>query len=180
MNPPAKPKPFQPTRRRLRWLWPLLFVIAVATMAGGVVFGWQPFVHRYAPMTERWSQCQVCERHRDEKWILKTKTRDVVTENECSRWIDTFMPEHDHIWSISSGSDRETWFGSQVMGCGGDPALYSIYRQRADLGEAKAQALVKKYADFARAPRTKDYYQQRKTLTGLITRNPDAALEWKP
>jgi hypothetical protein len=87
---------------------------------------------------------------------------DRVTTNELSDWVDTFVPAaHEHLWYSSSSSRREHWFGSRVIGCGpGMSAIPTIYRQRAELGEAEARRLAEQFHDLATTPGVEDRFAQ--------------------
>lgn len=102
---------------------------------------------RYAPFRTVESGCPVCGRTRTQTSRRGRLVSDVISENDCSRWVDSFIGSgHAHMWVPASSSNRSEWFGSYVIACGGGAHSTSlIHRNKQRLGELRAQQLVKQY-----------------------------------
>lgn len=127
--------------RRVRLAaWCLAALIALAAWPT-----WKWVAATYGPYSRQESQCLVCHRERTVEKIYGRQPLVQIDTNEYSDWIDTFVPEHEHVWSVHTGYHRSCWFGSKSIGCGGIPTLSAIYRQRDKLGEVSARRLVGKF-----------------------------------
>lgn len=176
MSSTAAVKATKPRIYRLpRWRGPVRFVLIVALVAA-VYAGWKPFVFRFAPMSRTESQCLVCGRHRDELAVRGVAVHDRITQNERSRWIDSFLGAHEHVWLGSTKYHRQSWFGPMSIGCGGNPNLSTIYRMRGELGEVRAQAIVLEHARFVQSGPPNDLVRVDKFLETLL-RDPDELLD---
>ncbi len=118
---------------------------------------WERIADRFLPTKHRDSQCLICSRQRDQRWVCGWMLKDKITTNVYSEWIDTFTPlGHQHVWATANISTRDRWFGSMMVGCGGNATISRIYKQRGTLGEQKCQQLVVKFQELARQPNSEN------------------------
>ena len=68
-----------------RWRPPLALVFALLAASLLIWIRTDAFAERYGPMREVESQCLLCNRVRNEKWLSTRKVVDQVIETDCSR-----------------------------------------------------------------------------------------------
>ncbi len=129
-----------------RWRLPLVLVFALLAAALLVWIRTDTFAERFGPMRYVESQCLLCDRHRNEKWLSTRKVVDQVIETDRSRWADTVSnPEHKHVWLAATHCERSRWFGSMSIGCGGVRTVYEIFVHR---GEFDADEIREMFAEL--------------------------------
>ena len=125
-----------------RWQRPLSLVFVLICF---LLLTWirsNDFAERYGPMRYVESHCQLCDRHRTEKWLSTRKVIDQVVETDCSRWADNYIrPKHEHLWLQSTDTERVRWFGSMYIGCGGVRSVYEVFANRAKFDEAEIREM---------------------------------------
>ena len=114
-----------------RWRIPLALVLALLSGSLLIWIRTDAFAERFGPMREVESQCLLCNRSRNEKWLSTRKVVDQELETDCSRWVNTvFDPRHEHVWLAHTRYERSRWFGSKSIGCGGVRTAYQIFDHR--------------------------------------------------
>lgn len=129
---------FLKTRRR-----PLLVAAAVLM---GIVWVWQSawpwFRDRYAPFDNSRRFCRLCGCELHEYWVWSRPRLDTIEPTECSRWVDSFLPTHEHEWGSGSSSHRSKWFDHTLIACRGSEPILWIHRLRGKLGEHDCRRLA--------------------------------------
>lgn len=139
---------------------------------------WPEYCEQYGPMSYHSSQCLVCQRLRDEKWVCGAKVRDTITTNEYSDWVDSFVSkEHDHDWLISTRFTRSDWFGIESLGCGGIPTIAEIHRMRERIGEDSAKRLIIEYHKLVRARDENTPLKSLDEFLNVVIKDPKSLLQ---
>jgi hypothetical protein len=154
----------------------LLLMFSLCAILGVFVF-WGAISDAYGPMEQAESQCLICQRGRVERSVCGSQVKDEITTSQYSDWIDTFVSsEHEHVWLVYSHSNRRNWFGNQAIACGGIPALSMIFSRRGELGEQKAQELVRKFHELVKAKPRFDF-EELNVFTNTIADDPNSLLD---
>jgi len=163
--------------RIVRWMaWALAIAIAL-----GAWPAWRWFAYTYGPYTCTESQCLICHRERTIEVSCGRQTFDRIDTNEYSDWIDTFVPEHEHVWLGHTDYYRGRWFGNKSIGCGGIPTLSTIYQQREKIGEDQARRLVLKFHELVRTRDVAtDGLKELDEFTLAIHNDPESLLKEEP
>lgn len=120
----------------------LLMVIAVLVL-------WQIAPQRWAPYRTITSACVFCGAARCKTARQGKMVEHDIFPNEVSRWVQSLHPEHtDHTWVMVSVASRESWFGRQVIGCGGGPettGAYYAFLATQKLGAAEGERYLSEF-----------------------------------
>lgn len=130
--------------------WTMLVGICVTLFFGAAMaakFG----PRKYGPMRTTSGSCLLCGRHIQIEKFTGSPRETIITDTEVSAWVDRFVPAtHGHVWSFHSSTERDRWFGSATIGCGGgEPGVEGIWLvgQRRDW--ATAESLLREYVTLA-------------------------------
>lgn len=99
-------------------------------------------VERYGPMSRVYSSCRICDRHRVitwVKWPWQRKAHDHVEETEASRWVDSIVGSHEHLWVHGTCDSRERWFGGGMSVCCAGLPISTIHHYRDVLSDEEAR-----------------------------------------
>ena len=158
--------------RILRWTaWGMAALMALAAWPA-----WRWVAANHGPYSRQESQCLICHRERTVERVYGRQPLDQIETNENSDWLDTFVPEHEHVWAVHTGYHRGHWFGGTLIACGGIPTLPTIYRQRDKIGEGHARRLVHKFHELVRT-KGADHYKELDAFTDAVQNDPRSLLE---
>ncbi len=106
---------------------------------------------RFGPMRSASGSCLLCGRHIQVEKYTGSARQTFFTNTEVSAWADRIVPAtHGHVWSFHSATEKDQWFGGEVIGCGGgEPGVESIWLVGRRRGWETAEALLREYLALA-------------------------------
>ena len=138
---------------------------------------WGKISEAFGPMEQDESYCLICYRDRVEKWVCGSKTRNDITSNEYSDWVDSFAsPDHEHVWAGCTTYHRARWFGPTSIGCGGVATIPRMFEQRDRLGESESQQLVLKYHSLIKQQSPQIDFDELARFVDVVVQDPDSLL----